>query len=176
MVTEAAPATPAVAGVAAVGRGGPAAARQPAGAHDGYECARAWSALTAAHARVSAELSSALARECGLTINDFEILLRLDRAPEPGLRLGDLLAAVPLTQPALSRAVARLVQRGCLARSGAPGDGRGVLITSTETGRDLLRRAIPVHASTVRELLLDRLTPAEQDLLARALTRVAAES
>jgi len=84
MVTEAAPATPAVAGVAAVGRGGPAAARQPAGAHDGYECARAWSALTAAHARVSAELSSALARECGLTINDFEILLRLDRAPEIG--------------------------------------------------------------------------------------------
>jgi hypothetical protein len=32
-----------------------------------------------------------------------------------------------------------------------------------------------VHAATIRELLLDRLSPAEQDLLARALSRVAEE-
>jgi hypothetical protein len=32
-----------------------------------------------------------------------------------------------------------------------------------------------VHSSTVREVLLDRLTPAEQDLLTRALGRVAGD-
>ena len=159
---------------------GPAAAgprlEPQAAAHGGeYECARAWSALTAAHARTAGRLSAALARSCGLTINDFEILLRLDRAPGPGLRLGELNCAVPLTQPSLSRAVARLAQRGCLSRAGAPGDGRGVLIAITQAGRDLLARAIPVHASTVREVLLDRLTPGEQDLLARALSRVVAD-
>jgi len=138
-----------------------------------YECARAWSALTAAHTRVSARLSEALGRSFGLTINDFEILLRVDHGPDEGIRLGELSSAVPLTQPALSRAVARLAQRGAVARSGVPLDRRGVLVTMTPVGRDLLRQAIPVHASVVRDVLLDRLSPDEQDLLARALTRVA---
>ena len=138
-----------------------------------YECARAWSALTAAHTRVSGRLSEALGRSFGLTINDFEILLRVDHGPSEGTRLGELSSAVPLTQPALSRAVARLAQRGAVARAGVPLDRRGVLIAMTLTGRDLLRQAIPVHASVVRDVLLDRLSPAEQDVLARALTRVA---
>jgi hypothetical protein len=32
--------------------------------------------------------------------------------------------------------------------------------------------AVPVHAQTIREALLDRLTPAEQHLFAGALTRI----
>jgi DNA-binding MarR family transcriptional regulator len=146
------------------------------GAHDEYECARAWSALTAAHARTAGQLTAALARQCGLTINDFEILLRLDRTPGPGLRLGELNSAVPLTQPALSRAVARLADRGCLSRCGAPQDRRGILIAITPAGRDLLARAVPIHASTVRDVLLSRLTPAEQDVLAAALGRVVSDA
>jgi DNA-binding MarR family transcriptional regulator len=151
---------------------GPAPAPGAPAGHGEYECARAWSALTAAHARVAGRLATALARRCGLTINDFEILLRLEH--EGSLRLGELSPAVPLTQPALSRAVARLADRGCLSRSGDPRDRRGVRITIAPAGRDLLRAAIPVHAATVRAELLDQLTPAEQDLLTRALTRVAA--
>jgi DNA-binding MarR family transcriptional regulator len=138
-----------------------------------YACARAWAALTAAHARIAGQLSTALALACDLSINDFEILLRLDHAPAPGLRLTELNAAIPLTQPSLSRAVARLGQRGWLARAGAADDRRGVLLTITPAGKDVLRSAVPVHAQTIREFLLDPLTPREQDLLARALTRVA---
>lgn len=139
-----------------------------------YECARAWSALTAAHTRVSGRLSDALARGFGLTINDFEILLRVDHGPDEGVRLGELSSAVPLTQPALSRAVARLAARGAVTRSGVPLDRRGVLITMTPAGRDLLRQAVPVHAGVVREVLLDRLSREEQDVLAQVLSRVAA--
>ena len=140
---------------------------------DEYACARAWAALTAAHARVADQLSSAMTRSCGLTINDFELLLRLDRAAPPGLRLGELNAAVRLTQPSLSRAVSRLESRGWLRRAGAVDDGRGVLASITTAGRDVLARAATVHAATIRELLLDRLTPGEQEILARALSRVA---
>lgn len=143
--------------------------------HDGdeYACARAWTALTAAHARVTGRLGSALIRACGLSINEFELLLRLDRAAPPGLRLGELSSAVRLTQPSLSRAVTRLVQHGWLRRTGAPDDRRGVLVTITPDGREVLRRAAAVHAEVIRELLLDRLGPAEQDMLARALGRIA---
>ena len=140
--------------------------------HDGYSCARAWAALTAAHARIAGRLTSALAQSCGLTSNGFEILLRLDSAPPPGLRLGELHSVVRLTQPSLSRAVARLGRSGWLTRADAPDDGRGVLVSITPDGRDVLRRAARVHAQTIREFLLDPLTPAELDLLDRALSRI----
>jgi DNA-binding MarR family transcriptional regulator len=89
------------------------------------------------------------------------------------VRLGELRSAVRLTQPSLSRAVARLERHGWLHRAGAPGDGRGVLVSVTASGRALLAQGAAVHAQTISELLLDRLTLDEQDLLARALTRVA---
>ncbi|MBM0236513.1 MarR family transcriptional regulator [Micromonospora sp. ATA32] len=144
-----------------------------ASAHtDEYACARAWAALTAAHARVTERLSAALAKTCGLTINEFEVLLRLDRVAPPGMRLGDLSQAVPLTQPSVSRMIARLEQQGWLSRTGDPADRRGVRVSITPAGRETLRRAVPVHARTIGEALLDRLTPAEQDLLAEALTRI----
>lgn len=140
---------------------------------DEYACARAWVALTAAHARVARLLAAALARQCGLAINEFELLLRLDQAGPAGLRLGELLSAVPLTQPALSRAVGRLAGRGLLVRAGAPGDGRGVVILLTEAGRQSLHAAIPVHAEVIRTALLDQLSRAEQDMLVNALGRIA---
>jgi DNA-binding MarR family transcriptional regulator len=149
------------------------AAQPPRAPQDEHACAQAWAALTAAHALVTEQLSAALTRTCGLSINEFQILLRADRAADPGIRLGELCSAVRLTQPSLSRAVARLERHGWLHRAGAPGDGRGVLITLTAAGREVLARGSAVHTQTISELLLDRLTPDEQDLLARALTRVA---
>jgi DNA-binding MarR family transcriptional regulator len=138
-----------------------------------YSCARAWAALTAAHARVAGQLSAALDEACGLSINDFEILLRLEQVPAPGLRLGELSPAVRLTQPSLSRAVARLERRGWLRRAGAADDRRGVVVASTPAGWDVLRRAASVHAQIISEFLLDPLTRDEQDLLAAALARIA---
>src|SRR5213076_3072238 len=115
-------------------------------------------------------LAAALAQSCGLTINEFEVLLRLDHAAPPGVRLGELNGSVRLSQPALSRLTGRLHRQGLLRRAGDPRDGRGVLLAITAAGRRTLRRAIPVHARCVREVLVDRLTPAEHDLIADALT------
>jgi DNA-binding MarR family transcriptional regulator len=148
-------------------------AQQPGSVRDEHACAQAWAALTAAHALVTGQLGDALTRTCGLSINEFQILLRADRAPEAGVRLGELRSAVRLTQPSLSRAVARLERHGWLRRAGAPGDGRGVLVSVTASGREVLAQGSAVHTQTISELLLDRLTPDEQDSLARALTRVA---
>ena len=138
-----------------------------------YACAAAWAALSAAHAAVTEQLSAALTESCGLSINEFELLLQVNRAAEAGLRQGVLGCSVRLTQPSLSRAVARLERHGWLRRSGAPGDGRGVLVAITPAGREVLARAAGIHAQTIRTLLLDQLNPDEQELLARALTRVA---
>jgi DNA-binding MarR family transcriptional regulator len=60
-----------------------------------------------------------------------------------------------------------------VARAGAPGDGRGVLVILQPPGAAALAAAIPVHASAIRAVLLDRLSPAEQDLLTGVLSRIA---
>jgi DNA-binding MarR family transcriptional regulator len=138
-----------------------------------YACARAWAALTAAHGRIAERLTAALGQACGLSINDFEILLRLDQVPPPGLRLGELAPAVQLTQPSLSRAAARLERHGWLTRVSAADDRRGVLVAITSDGQAVLQRAVPVHARVIRQFLLDPLTPGELDPLARALGRIA---
>jgi DNA-binding MarR family transcriptional regulator len=142
---------------------------------DAYACARAWAALSSAHARVSERLTAELARTCGLSINDFEVLLRLDHAAPDGLRLGELQPAVRLTQPSLSRMAIRLEQHGWLARAGTPDDRRGVLVSITGAGQAVLRKAVPVHADVIREVLLDRLAPAEQEQLADVLSRISEE-
>jgi DNA-binding MarR family transcriptional regulator len=152
----------------------PEQAVSAASGHGGeYSCARAWAALTAVHARITEQLSAALGEACGLSINDFEILLRVDQVPPPGLRLGGLSQAVRLTQPSLSRAVARLERRGWLRRAGTTDDRRGVVVATTPAGKDVLHAAAPIHAQIIRQSLLDPLTEDEQDLLARALTRIA---
>jgi DNA-binding MarR family transcriptional regulator len=138
-----------------------------------YSCARVWTALSAAHTSIAGQLARALARGCGLTSNEFEILLRLHGAPGRRVRLSELNSAVSLTQPALSRAVARLADRGLVTRAGAPDDGRGVLVALTPAGASALGVAIPVHAQTIRAALLDRLPRAELELLAEALSRIA---
>jgi len=142
-----------------------------------HACARAWAALTAAHARVASQLTAALQRECGLAVTDFEILLRLDAGHGAGhgagQRIGDLTGPIRLSQPALSRAVARLAGRGFLTRSGSPADARCVLVTLIPAGRDVLATAAGVHASVINEALLGRISPAEQEVLARVLARVA---
>jgi DNA-binding MarR family transcriptional regulator len=68
--------------------------------------------------------------------------------------------------------IVRLEQQGWLARAGDPSDGRGVRVSLTAKGRDVLRAAVPVHARTIREELLDRLTPAEQEVLTEVLSRI----
>lgn len=142
--------------------------------HGDYTCAQAWTALSAAHAVVTEQLTAALDQACGLSIHEFDVLLRVLHGTDGGLRLVALCKMVRISQPSLSRTVARLERQGWLRRSGAPGDGRGVLVNITEAGRAAAARGVAAHAGTIRSLLLDRLTPDEQELLARALTRVAA--
>jgi DNA-binding MarR family transcriptional regulator len=110
--------------------------------HDVAACARAWQTLRLAHDRVANRLGTALAAECGLAINEFDVLLYLHLHDQEAVRLGALLEAVPLSQPALSRLVGRLEERGLVARAGAADDRRATVVGLTDPGRALIARAI----------------------------------
>ena len=129
-------------------------------------------ALRAVYERVSAELAGALAKECGLTINEFETLVFLNEAGERRLRLGDLSEAVQLSQPALSRLVMRLEQQGLIGRADADDDRRAVCISLTDRGAALLERATPFQREVLERLLSSRMTAAEQAALIAVFHRM----
>ena len=136
------------------------------------ECALAWQTLRMAHDRVAQRLGAELSAACGLAINEFDVLLFLRSHAHEQVRIGALLEAVPLSQPALSRLVARLEVRGLLARSEAAGDARAVVVSLTEAGTTLIDRALVIHARVVHETLVDKLPETERSALLRTLGQI----
>lgn len=138
-------------------------------------CVNAWRVLRAAHARVEQELGGELSRRCGLTVTEFDALFALRLHPAGESRIGDLLAAVPLSQPALSRLVARLEGRGLLCREPAPTDARAAHLRLTPAGNALLDDAAAIHTRVVHSAFASRFSQEEQATLLRILGRIAAE-
>ena len=137
------------------------------------ECALAWQTLRMAHDRVAQRLGSELADACGLAINEFDVLLFLRSHAHEAVRIGALLDAVPLSQPALSRLVARLEARGLLTRCEAEDDARAVVVCLTGAGTALIDRALVIHARVVHETLIDKCSETERAALLRTLSQIA---
>jgi DNA-binding MarR family transcriptional regulator len=137
--------------------------------HTISECALAWQMLRMAHDRVAQRLGAELADACGLAINEFDVLLFLRSHAHEAVRIGALLEAVPLSQPALSRLVARLEARGLLARREAASDARAVVVCLTEAGTALIDRALVIHARVVHETLTSKFSERERTTLLRTL-------
>jgi DNA-binding MarR family transcriptional regulator len=107
-----------------------------------------------------------------LAINEFDVLLYLRSHAHEAVRIGALLEAVPLSQPALSRLVARLEARGLLARSEAEDDARAVVVGLTGAGVALIDRALVIHARVVHETLLDKFSETERTALLQTLNQI----
>jgi DNA-binding MarR family transcriptional regulator len=140
--------------------------------HEISKCALAWQTLRMAHDRVAQRLGAELSAACGLAINEFDVLLFLRSHAHEQMRIGALLDAVPLSQPALSRLVARLEARGLLARSEAEDDARAVVVCLTDTGTALIDRALVIHARVVHETLTSKFSQAERTALLRTLSQI----
>jgi DNA-binding MarR family transcriptional regulator len=136
------------------------------------DCSFAWQILRMAHDRVAKRLASELSDACGLAINEFDVLLYLHRHAQDGIRISALLEAVPLSQPALSRLVARLEARGLLARSAVETDGRARVVCLTDAGVALIERAIGIHAQVVQEALSGKFSDTERTVLLRTLSQI----
>ena len=140
--------------------------------HEISECALAWQTLRMAHDRVAQQLSAELSGACKLAINEFDVLLFLRSHAHEQIRIGALLDAVPLSQPALSRLVARLEARGLLARREAEDDARAVVVCLTDTGTSLIDRALVIHARVVHETLTGKFSETERASLLRTLSQI----
>ena len=93
-------------------------------------------------------------------MREYDVLYTLSKCPEP-IRLTEPNRHVLLSQPALSRMVDRLADRGLNRRDADPADGRGVRLALTGAGRELQRRIGRQHARDVARAMTAGLTPAE---------------
>ena len=106
--------------------------------------------------------------------HQFSVLARLQEAPRTP---GELAEIERVSPPSMTRTVAALVERGLVARTADPSDGRQVILSLTPEARRVLReiRRRRDQWMTVR---VKSLTPEEQDILRQAasiLSRVAGE-
>lgn len=119
----------------------------------------AWEAVLTAHAVLMKQFAAEDVWH-GLTMREYDVLYTLSKCPEP-IRPAELNRHVLLTQPALSRMVDRLVDRGLVQRTPDPHDGRGVRLSLTDEGRTRQRRIGGRHAVGVARVLTGALTDDE---------------
>jgi DNA-binding MarR family transcriptional regulator len=99
----------------------------------------------------------------------FDVLATLRRSGAPyALTPGDLMRTAMVTSGAITQRLDRLEARELVMRGPHPEDGRGVLVTLTAAGRDLVDRVLPDHLATEQRLLAG-LPQAERARLARLL-------
>ncbi len=126
----------------------------------------------AAHAALMREFSAEDVWE-DFSMREYDVLYALSKCPEP-IRLGELNRHVLLSQPALSRMVDRLAERGLVRRAADPADGRSVRLSLTGPGLSVQRRIGRRHGRSVAREMLAGLTPAELRQLAELCGKLAA--
>src|ERR1700747_801921 len=87
----------------------------------------AWEALLTAHAVVMKQFA-AEDIWADVSMREYDVLYTLSKCPGP-LRMTELNRPARLAQPALSRLVDRLAERGLVERCADPADGRGVRLS-----------------------------------------------
>ena len=134
---------------------------------------RHWRAYITATTLLGARLSRELQTAHGITIADYEILVRLSEAPDRRLRMSQLAEHTLASRSRLSHQVDRLEKVGLVERTACAEDRRGANAVLTEKGWTLLVEAAPTHVGGVREHLVDQLTPEQFGELGDALAVVA---
>ncbi|WP_127479099.1 MarR family winged helix-turn-helix transcriptional regulator [Nocardioides pantholopis] len=143
----------------------------PSGALRGEDL-ETWSALATVLEWLPAALDAQLQRDAGLTHFEYGVLYALATAEGGTLRMSVLAGYANSSLSRLSRAAARLENRGLVRREPDPVDGRYTLAVLTDVGSEKVDQATPGHVQTVHRLVLDPLTQAQARQLRSIARRI----
>jgi DNA-binding MarR family transcriptional regulator len=133
---------------------------------------RAWRALIGTTADLLAVLDNELQAAHGLSLADYEVLVRISEAPGGTVRMTDLANGLHLSPSGITRRIDGLVRAGLVERTRCPTDRRGANAVLTDAGRKVLEGAAPTHLEGVRAHFIDRLSERQLTNLAAALANV----
>lgn len=132
-----------------------------------------WRALMMGVTLLMERLDDDLRREFGMSLTEYEVMVRLSERPGRAMRMAQLADAMAHSRSRVTHTVARMEAAGYITRGTTPEDGRGVVAALTERGYELLVRAAPCHVESVRRHLVDLVSEADFAAVGRVFDSVA---
>lgn len=118
-----------------------------------------WRAFLAASLLLQDQFGRDLQRTHGLTMADYEILVRLSDAEGHRLRMSDLAEVSLSSKSRITHQITRMEEAGLVERQPCATDKRSFFAVLTDAGWQRLVDAAPDHVASVRKHLVDVLTP-----------------
>ena len=134
---------------------------------------RAWRGLVMGMTLLMDRLDEDLQRMFGISLTEYEILVRLSEREGRHLRMAQLADAMAHSRSRVTHTVGRLEKAGLVTRNKSPEDGRGVVCTLTDRGFELLTRMAPHHVNGVRANIVDLVSPEDFEAMGRVMNTVA---
>lgn len=119
---------------------------------------RAWENFLESALRIYGSLNRTLSEAHQLTLVDVRLLAILAASETGSARMGDLAEHLLSLPSRVTRQIRRLEQAGYVQREASPEDGRGVLASITDSGREAVAAAMDTYSEAVRERFLGPLT------------------
>ena len=107
-----------------------------------------------------------------LSMADYEILAQLSDAPDRRMRMAELAEIAMLSRSRLSHRMKVMENAGWVRREACPDDKRGFFAVMTPKGWKAIVAAAPDHVASVRSRFVDKLSKADQLVLAQIFERV----
>ncbi|MBD5785536.1 MarR family transcriptional regulator [Cellulosimicrobium terreum] len=134
---------------------------------------RLWRAYLDGSVRFVEAMSRDHDEHSAVSLNEYELLVRLSESPDRALRMSALADGLARSRSRVTHTVARMETRGLVRRSAATGDRRGVLCVLTDEGYATLVATAPAHVAAVRRFMVDVLTPEQFRALGESMAAVA---
>ncbi len=135
---------------------------------------QAFVGLLRGHAAATRCFSALLQRQHGLSLSEYEVLLRLFRAPEHRLKRVELVEQVLLTPSGITRLLARLEGAGLVEKAHCETDARVTYAVLTRNGIRKLRAATRSHTAEIESVLGSQFSDKELRALGDLLARLPA--
>ena len=133
---------------------------------------RAWTNFVLSYNKLMAVLEREMRDETGITLPQYDVLLRLAEAPGGRLKMRDLAQAIVYSTGGLTRLFERMRQAGLVRREPSEHDRRVIYAVLTDDGLERLRAASAVHLAGVRRHFAAQLPDDEADVVAAFLRRL----
>jgi DNA-binding MarR family transcriptional regulator len=134
---------------------------------------RSWRAYIIGSTLLQDILERELRQAHGVSLGEYEILVRLSESPGRTLRMAQIAESMQHSRSRVTHTVSRMEKAGLIERCAAEGDRRGVEARMTDKGWDLLVQAAPTHVTGVREHFVGLATDEDFATLGKVMNAVA---
>ncbi|MCW2787591.1 MAG: MarR family transcriptional regulator [Marmoricola sp.] len=131
-----------------------------------------WRAYLVGSTLLMDTLDRELRQAHGISLGEYEILVRLSEMPGRTLRMAEIAASMRHSRSRVTHTVTRMEKAGLIRRETSPDDKRGVDATMTDQGWSLLTAAAHTHVTGVRAHFVDLAERADFTAMGRVMNAV----